>query len=84
MVEQLGFAITPWCPRTASGLTSGTTSGTRGSRRQALVLSTTTAPCAAQAHAWAFETEPPADEKATSTPRSPSSGSASTVELAPA
>src|SRR5271166_6622564 len=48
MVEQLGLATIPlrmW--RRASALTSGTTSGTSGSMRQALELSTTTAPAQA-------------------------------------
>jgi len=48
MVEQLGLATMPFgifCR--ASALTSGTTRGTSGSMRQALELSTTTAPALA-------------------------------------
>src|SRR5215471_1921769 len=48
MVEQLGLATIPLgMLRRASGLTSGTTSGTSGSMRQALELSTTIAPARA-------------------------------------
>src|SRR5260370_19253703 len=48
MVEQLGLATIPlgMC-RSASALTSGTTSGTSGSMRHALELSTTMAPALA-------------------------------------
>src|SRR5438552_2840985 len=45
MVEQFGLATMPFgMLRSASALTSGTTSGTSGSMRQALELSITTAP----------------------------------------
>lgn len=44
VVEQLGFAMMPWCSFTSPGLISGTTSGTFGSRRKAEELSTNTAP----------------------------------------
>src|SRR5436189_4341730 len=48
MVEQLGLATMPLgIFRSASALTSGTTSGTSGSMRQALELSTTMAPARA-------------------------------------
>src|SRR4051812_29675633 len=48
MVEQLGLATMPFgMERRASALTSGTTSGTSGSMRQALLLSMTTAPALA-------------------------------------
>src|SRR5208283_4802099 len=47
MVEQLGLAMIPSFQATSCGLTSGTTSGTFGSMRKALELSTTTAPAAA-------------------------------------
>ena len=43
-VVQLGLATMPRCACTAWGLISGTTSGTAGSIRKALDLSTTTAP----------------------------------------
>ena len=44
IVEQLGLAISPWWPSSACGLTSETTSGISGSRRNAEELSTTVAP----------------------------------------
>src|ERR1051325_5828245 len=48
MVEQFGLATMPLGMfRSASALTSGTTSGTSGSMRQALELSTTMAPALA-------------------------------------
>src|SRR6516225_5611179 len=48
MVEQLGLATIPFgMRRSASALTSGTTSGTSGSMRQALELSITMAPARA-------------------------------------
>src|SRR5207245_3672367 len=48
MVEQLGLATMPLgIERSASALTSGTTSGTSGSMRQALELSMTMAPARA-------------------------------------
>ncbi len=48
MVEQLGLATMPFgMRRRVSALTSGTTSGTSGSMRQALELSMTTAPARA-------------------------------------
>ncbi len=47
IVEQLGLAMIPRCFMMSCGLTSGTTSGTSGSMRKALELSTTTAPAAA-------------------------------------
>ena len=45
----------------ASALTSGTTSGTSGSMRQAEELSITTQPCAPIFGDHSFETVPPAD-----------------------
>src|SRR4029453_9951845 len=44
MVVQFGHATMPLCPATACALISGTTSGTAGSMRKALGLSTTLAP----------------------------------------
>src|SRR5690606_979376 len=63
----------------ASGLTSGTTRGTSGSRRKALVLSMTTAPASTAARTHCRLTEPPALKKATSTPRKASSDTACTT-----
>ena len=45
----------------ASAFTSGTTSGTSGSMRQAEELSITTQPCAPMRGDHSFETVPPAD-----------------------
>ena len=55
-------------PRAASALTSGTTSGTSGSIRQADELSMTTQPLAPILGAHSFDTEPPADISAMSVP----------------
>ncbi len=74
MVEQFGLAIRPGWFLSASGFTSGITRGTRASMRHALVLSMTTPPRDAHAQACSFERLPPALEKMTSAPRSPSSG----------
>ncbi len=68
MVEQLGLAMMPRCARTASGLISGTTSGTAGSMRNAEELSTTTAPCCTASGAKRLEVLPPAEKSAMSTP----------------
>ena len=48
MVEQFGLAMIPWCFLMSAALTSGTTSGTSLSIRQALELSTTTHPAFAE------------------------------------
>ncbi len=58
----------PLCSFKSARFTSGTTSGTSGSIRNALVLSITTAPRFAASFANTFETEPPALNNATSTP----------------
>ena len=46
MVVQLGLEMMPLCHFTSSGLISGITRGTSGSKRNALELSTNTAPAA--------------------------------------
>jgi len=51
MVVQLGLEMMPLCHFTSSGLISGMTSGTLGSRRKALELSTNTAPALTMAGA---------------------------------
>ncbi len=66
MVEQLGLERMPRWASTASGLTSGTTSGTPGSMRNALDLSTTTQPRATAAGAKRFDVDPPAEKSARS------------------
>ena len=70
MVEQLGLAMMPLAlyPATAWGLTSGTTSGTCGSMRQALELSTTTHPSLAASGANRSLVLPPAENSAMSMP----------------
>src|SRR6185437_3702349 len=79
MVEQLGLAMMPRWLRTASGLISGTTSGTVASMRKADELSTTTAPCSTASGAKRLEVLPPAEKSATSTPRKLSSVNSRTV-----
>ena len=51
MVVQLGLAMMPLCFLASSGLISGMTSGTSGSMRNALELSTNTAPALTMAGA---------------------------------
>jgi hypothetical protein len=64
-VEQFGLAMMYFFekPLAASALTSGTTSGTSGSIRQADELSMTTQPRAPILGEYSFDTEPPADIK---------------------
>src|SRR5690349_18516343 len=63
MVVQLGLAMMPLTALAISpGLTSETTSGTSGSRRQAEELSTTVAPAAAKTGASAREVVAPAEK----------------------
>ncbi len=69
MVVQFGLAMMPLGRfAIASGLTSETTSGTSGSRRQAEELSMTTAPAAATLGASSLEVEPPAEKITMSRP----------------
>ena len=62
MVEQLGLAMMFFFGRSlsVSGFTSGTTSGTSGSMRQALELSITSAPALAIFGDISRDTSPPA------------------------
>ncbi len=60
MVEQFGFAMILCEGKMASGFTSGTTRGTFGSIRQALELSITMVPLAANFGAHSMLTLPPA------------------------
>ncbi len=62
-------------------MTSGTTSGTSGSIRKALVLSTHTAPRLTASGSNLLETAPPAEAKTRSTP-SNTSGVASSIVIA--
>jgi hypothetical protein len=65
--------------RIASGLTSGTTSGTSGSIRKAPELSTTVAPFATAIGAHSADTSSGTSNMATSTPANAFSDSATTV-----
>ncbi len=76
IVEQFGLAISPRCSSSASGLTSETTSGISGSRRQRDELSTTTAPASTKRGAHSPDVEPPALNSARSKPWMVSSASA--------
>ncbi len=69
MVVQFGLATMPLgMSSRSSGFTSDTTSGTSGSLRHALELSTTTAPASATRGAQTLEVEPPLENRATSMP----------------
>ena len=69
IVVQLGLATMPLgIESSACGLTSDTTSGTSGSRRQADELSITTAPAAATRSARARLAVAPAENRHTSRP----------------
>lgn len=87
MVEQLGLAMMPplpaFMPAIAWGLTSGMTSGTSGTMRNALLLSTTVQPAAEAMGAYFLEMEPPAEKSAMSQPLKLSSVSSSTVYSTP-
>ena len=82
-VVQFGFAMMPLCCFTSAAFTSGTTSGTFSSMRNALELSTTTQPALAAMGANAFEMLPPALNSAMSTPAKESSVSSVTATSAP-
>ena len=90
IVEQLGLATIPWCASSASGLTSGITSGTPSSIRQRDELSIAIAPASAKRGAHSPLTPDPAEKSATSKPAIDSSLSGWTtssllaeVDLAP-
>src|SRR5712691_6987223 len=83
MVVQLGHATMPRWPRRAWALISGTTSGTDGSMRYALDLSTTTAPALTACGAYSFDWADPAEKSATSTPLKASGPSFSTRTVSP-
>ena len=69
IVVQFGLATIPLrISRNAAALTSGTTSGTSGSMRQAEVLSTTTAPAAASRGASSLDALAPVEQRAMSSP----------------
>ncbi len=81
---QLGLAMIPFGRSViASGLTSATTSGTSGSIRNALELSTTTAPLAAATGPYCCERAPPAENSAMSMSVSASSVSSRTSTSPP-
>ena len=85
MVEQFGLATIPFgiC-RSASALTSGTTSGTSGSMRQALLLSITIAPARAAIGDDSRLTEEGVLERTISTPANASGRMSSIVNVLPA
>ncbi len=80
IVVQLGLATMPLgMSSRSSGLTSDTTSGTSGSLRQALELSTTTAPASATRGAQILEVDPPLENSAMSSPEKSAVAVSSTV-----
>src|SRR5208337_5151016 len=83
MVEQLGLAMIPSFQATSCGLTSGTTSGTFGSIRKALELSTTTAPAAAAIGLHSRDTVPGVLDRTISTPRNAPRAIASIGKVSP-
>src|SRR5919202_2924838 len=79
MVEQFGLATIPLGMRARVwALTSGTTRGTSGSIRQALELSTTTAPARAAIGLYSRLTEAGVLDRTSSTPANASGRSGST------
>ena len=84
IVEQFGLAISPACFAIASGFTSGTTSGIPSFMRNALVLSTTTAPAFTADGANSLLIEPPALKNAIFTPAKESCFSSSMTYSLPA
>ncbi len=69
IVVQFGLAMMPLGRSViAEGLTSETTSGTWGSRRQAEELSITTGPASATFSASALDVAPPAEKSTMSSP----------------
>ena len=83
IVEQFGFAMIPRCPLSASAFTCETTSGTVGSIRQALELSTTAHPRAAASGARRRLTSAPALKSAISTPLKASGVASATGTCSP-
>src|SRR5213592_1741062 len=80
IVEQFGLATMPFgIERSASALTSGTTSGTSGSMRQALELSTTIAPARAAIGLDSRLTDAGVDDNTMSTPANASGRIGSTT-----
>src|ERR687885_3038947 len=84
MVEQFGLATIPLGMRArVLALTSGTTRGTSGSMRQALELSTTTAPARAAGGLYSRLTEAGVLDRTRSTPANASGRSSSTGYVRP-
>ena len=84
MVVQLGLATMPLgMSSRSSALTSLTTSGTSGSLRQALELSTTIAPAAATRGAHSRDVDPPLEKSARSSPEKSAVAVSSTTTSAP-
>src|SRR3972149_7046673 len=68
VVGQLGMEMIPLCPSRSAAFTSGTTSGTSGSMRQAELSSMTRATALTAAGIMLLETSVVAEKKAMSTP----------------
>ena len=83
MVVQLGFAMMPLCFLASAGLISGITSGTSGSMRKALELSTNTAPAFTMAGAKRLAMSFSAAPSTMSMPRNASSQAGFTVRSCP-
>ena len=84
IVVQLGLATMPFrIELNAAALTSGTTSGTSGSIRQAEELSTTTAPASVNRGARTREAPPPMENKARSSPERSAVAASSTSTSTP-
>ena len=83
IVEQFGLAMMPLFSATAAALISGTTRGTEASIRNALELSTTTAPPPTADGANSVEVPPPALKSAMSTPSNDSRVNSCTVRSFP-
>ena len=82
-VVQFGLAMMPRFFLMSAALISGTTSGTSGSMRKALELSTTTAPACVAKGAYCREIPAPALKSATSTPANDASVSSCTTISSP-
>src|SRR5690606_12688566 len=83
IVEQLGLAMIPLWFLISCAFTSGTTKGTSGSIRNALVLSITTAPLLTASGASFLDTDPPAEKNAISIPSKLSGLASCTVYVVP-
>ena len=83
MAQQFGLATMEGPPARACPFTSGTTSGIAGSMRNAVLLSTTSAPAAAARGPWIRASSAPVEKSATSSPRKSAFSSSSTSHSEP-